>query len=1111
MAGANDITMEDVGEPSSFGAPGTLISEPNDPDFSLKGEKVQPEPKKVLSPEEWMAQKGKTPQKVLSPEEWLAQKKQKVPSEVAKETLDKDIDKYKQTLQGMGETAAIPIIGLVAKAAGGIASLPAMVGGAFSKEPGVTALGAGSAVQEAFNSLVPEPQTEAGKKALDSLGTIMETGLKAAGVGAAGIEKARAALTGGKAYELEAETLGKAGTEAALYFAPFLGAKVPKEAPKPTFGEQLLSADTAVKEKRVLDDKMVSFAKEIEQQKTAETKPSVTKPVVEKPFTKQDELPFSTDVEKYRLEQAGDLPLFSPENIERVAVQKWQDQQAADKAALNMSYEQRVFAEEDMLKKQEEYERLYTPREKARDPVTEFRSIFSSDDMKNKFVNNAVATYGEEYRKAAETHWDKLHEPSKVAEMSGGSISKEISGLSDNLFKLSQQRATDTIRVKQAVQALKPEVFKEASGESIYMSMPEEGGIKLSPLQQNIKDTVVQPVLDSMQDTYKQIVKEQGGEIPDWIDPHTPRMIKETWLKKLESFGENMLGHAGYGKKPGAMRGRSMFALEMSDGTRQVVNIDGRNVNRFQNGLPVHWDITDKVLKPGMEVEIAGKTGKVVQATTKEIEAQTGIEYSKNLLANALATDLEMKAYLRETKFLKETVNDLVESKRAIPAEGIAPSGFIQLDHPILRNYFIQDHFAEVFQDQILRNSNPAKALERINTMAVSSMFWNPFPHLFNAFDHYLNSVNWDLINPTQWGSIGKSMVEGYQSVAKLSPEYLEWIDSGAGGQYARVAAEGFSEGIVNQFKTPALAEALRGWGMRPDQFIADWYKTSKKYLWMGSDVFMLAANKHLASKAGTTIMDVELRKIVEAHNPNYRIPSRIGYEGIKETLNWATASKLPGMTEAVAKALSRNMSIAMQSRTFNIFGRYHYGQFRSIGHNVAELVKQTERSVQSRQEALKHLSFAMFNLTVVYPYIWDTLAKMTMNDPEAKQRRSGAATIPQVLSDIIFKDEGVLKLIGDAYNLPPITKAISQVGTFEGRQKLAEKPLESVVETVAPIKQVTELVTGRKSGKELVSEQIGIKLKTEEKERKKEKYLRGKEKAMRKAEVKRKPMRWED
>lgn len=1103
MAGANDVTMEDVGEPSSFGAPGTLATEPHDPDISLKGEKVQPEPKKVLSAEEWLAQKkGKAPEakKVLSAEEWMAQKK-RLPSDIAKETLGGDINKYKDVLQGGAEAVTIPLMGMVAKAAGGVASLPAMVGGAFSKDPGVTAVSAGMEVQKAFEDLIPEPKTATGKKVLDALGTIMEHGLNAAGLGAAEMEKVRAAITGTKAYPEEAAAVGRAGTEAATYFAPFLGAKAPKGAPKPSFGEQLLAADTAVKEKKVQETVDASFSKEVERMKAEAKKPS------EKPVTKSEELP--TQIEQIRQEQLKDMPtgeVFSPEYMEKMSVQKWQDQQAGDAAAMKMSPEQRIVAEEDMTA-----QRTPPKNQKEGDPVTEFRSIFSSDDMKNKFVNRAVATYGEEYRKSAEAHWDRLHEPSKVAKESGGSVGKEIEGLSDNLFKLSQQRSTDVIRTKQAVQALKPEVFKEASGEDIYMSMPEEGGAKLSPLQQSVKDTVVQPVLDSMQDTYKKIIEEQGGEVPDWIDPHTPRMIKETWLKKLESFGENMLGHAGYGKKPGTMKGRSMFAIEYGDGTRQVVNVDGRNVNRFQNGVPVHWDITDKALKPGMEVDIGGKSGKVVQATTKEIEAQTGIEYSKNLLANALASDLELKAYLRETKFLKETMNDLVANKRAIPADGPLPEGFMQLDHPVLRKYYIQDRFAEVFQDQILKSASPAKALERINTMAVSSMFWNPFPHLFNAFDHYLNSVNWDLVNPTQWGSIGKSMVDAYRNVSKLSPEYLEWIDSGAGGQYARVAAEGFSEGVMKQFKGPALEEALKGWGMRPDTFVADWYKTSKKYLWMGSDVFMLAANKHLASKAGKTIMDAELRKIVEAHNPNYRIPSRIGYEGMKETLDWATASKLPGMTEAISKATSRALSKAMQSRTFNIFGRYHYGQFRSIGHNVADLVKQSERSVQSRQEALKHLSFAMFNLTVVYPYIWDNLAQITSQDPTAKQRRSGAATIPQVLSDIIFKDESVLKILGDAYNLPPVTKAAAQMGTYEGRQKVAEHPLEAAVETVAPAKQIMDFATGKRTGKEIISEQVGIKLKSEEKERKKERAKRAKEKAARKKEAKRKPMRWED
>lgn len=1112
---AGEITMEDVGDPSSFGAPGTLTSEPKDPDFSLKGEKIQPEPTKKLSFEEWKAQKsGFSPSKSLSFDEWKAQK-DKLPSDVAKETLGGDIEKYKTTLRGMGEAVGIPLLGFGAKVAGGVASIPAAIAGGIE---------GGRAVQEAFDHLVPEPHTEEGKKALNALSTIMETGLTAAGVGAAGIEKARAALTGTKPQELEAEAVGKAGAELATYFAPFAGIKAPKGAPKPSFGEQLKQADDAAKQRKVDSSIDESFKAEVEKMKAAPVKEAVEPKKGE--LTKQDILPFQSSLdmstavqEKAKVEALEGIPqgnLFSPENVERVAEQKQLDVLAANKAALNMDYEQRMAVQEDLLRHQEDIDLFYTPRVKAREkglvsPVTEFRSIFSDKDLKNKFVNRAVATYGENYRNAAEAHWDKMHTPSEVAGISSGNIGKAVEGLSDNLFKLRQQRATDTIRTKQAIHQINPEVFRVASSEEMYHSMPEEGSLKLSPEQQKIKDAVVQPVLDNIESTYREIIKEQGGEVPDWIDPHTPRMIKETWLKKLSSFGENMLGHGGYGKKPGAMKGRSMFALEMEDGTRQIINVDGRNVNRFDKGLPIPWDVTDKVLKPGMDVEIGGKSGKVVQATTKEIEAQTGLEYSKNLLANALSTNLEMKAYLRETKFLKETMKDLVDTKQAIPAEGSVPAGFVQLDHPVLRNYYIKDRFAEVFQDQILRESNPAKALERINTMAVSSMFWNPFPHLFNAFDHYINSMNWDLVNPTQWGSIGKSMVDAYKDVSRLSPDYLKWIEEGAGGQYARVAAEGFAEGVMNQFNKPVLADALKGWGQRPDTFIADWYKTSKKYLWMGSDVFMLAAAKHIASKEGMTIFNAELRKVVEAHNPNYRIPSRVGYEGMKETLDWATVGKLPGMSEAISKAISRNLSKAMQTRTFNMFGRYHYGQFKSLGHNVIDIVRQNERSVQGRAEALKHLSFAMFNLTVIYPYLWDTLAQMTTGDPQAKQRRSGAATIPQVLSDIIFKDESVLKILGDAFNFPPVTALAAKVASYEGRQAMAEKPLETAVSTVAPVKQITDITSGKRPAKEVVAEQIGIKLKTEEKERTKERMKRAKEISKRRKEAKRKPMRWED
>ena len=156
-----------------------------------------------------------------------------------------------------------------------------------------------------------------------------------------------------------------------------------------------------------------------------------------------------------------------------------------------------------------------------------------------------------------------------------------------------------------------------------------------------------------------------------------------------------------------------------------------------------------------------------------------------------------------------------------------------------------------------------------------------------------------------------------------------------------------------------------------------------------------------------------------------------------------------------------------------------------------------------SRGEGLKHAAFIAFNVGVVYPYFWDQIAKGLSGDPSAEQRRAGAATIPYTIWQILFSDESVSKLIGEAFSLPPVTKTIIELvanrnlltgahvwepkDTHKGAIHDAAK--FALEETVGPAKQIDAALSGK--GKETLLQQAGIKTRSEEAYAKKERAMK--------------------
>lgn len=630
--------------------------------------------------------------------------------------------------------------------------------------------------------------------------------------------------------------------------------------------------------------------------------------------------------------------------------------------------------------------------------------------------------------------------------------------LSDALDAIKKQRDVDKIAVANKVASIPKDEFQLASSERVYHAQPEEQNYQppappgapprlgtakpaLTPEEEAANKKWVEPERQRGDALYQQILARKDPQAASMYAPgsHNVRIQSRNWLSKLASITDDVVGgkrQNRFASTPGSSRNRSMYAIQFEDGTRQVVHLDGWEMGIypakgrvFKPQTVINFPKTRKVgqgyqaapaPKVGDRVPVQGRMATITQASTAEIEASTHYTYSKNALANNLYANMEMAAYLREADFLDKTIPTLVKFGHMIPKDEALtmPKGYTTITNgpENFRKYWVNERIAEVFNDELFHD--PSAGLTKFNGFVAGMMFWSPMGHLQNTFDHAMTATLRTAFHPKEWGTLARSAVQAYKAVRDLGPEYQTYLKSGMGLNYGRVAAESIYEGILKGTPKEGWARMSHAWGMRPDQLVKGLYDTSRHLLWAGSDMFMLTSHMHMASVKGKSIFDQAIRNYVEAHNPNYRVPPRVGFDQMMS---------IPGMPEAVAKSISRTLSWIMQTRAFDMFGRYHYGQFKSIGTDLHDLAFQNKLSVETRSEALSHMAAVAFNMAVIYPMIWDTVAKVVSGNPDAQARRAGAATIPYTLYHIVLGDKQVNDLLRNAWNLPPAATLIAE------------------------------------------------------------------------------------
>jgi hypothetical protein len=625
----------------------------------------------------------------------------------------------------------------------------------------------------------------------------------------------------------------------------------------------------------------------------------------------------------------------------------------------------------------------------------------------------------------------KLAEPvTKVAGAAGDYIRSEA-----HFNKIARQlhsgmydlEAEHSGRVLEAVQTME-KVAKEygdrkadflADAEQVYHHQEDPTGIKLDTDQDELLDDEVLPLMEDTDNKFKAL-KEIDGQQAHLIDNYVHRVTKGKggWLDRIVAGAKRGTGRGNLlSKSAPQTQGRTMMAIESPEGDRRVISIKGGKATMWDDGQSTELgeiknakgksDVENETFPEGQPNSVFYDEGKIVegpdgydwkivQATTKEIEANTGIQYYHNALASALVANLQVSKALRGAQFV-EAFKASPQFKEVAFKGARPPDGWKITQLPQMKDYYFEPHVAEVLDwyAERLRGGDPS-IMEKVGQFLRTSIFFNPLIHIPNITVHWAVERGLTGYNPIRLPAASRAGLKAINAVIHQNQDFLDALEAGAPLQSHREDVAKVTQLFFDQFtdglekKEDWAMEAAKKIGMSPISLIKAIYRFSGKATWVTNDIAVLqSAYEKMGRSPGMRLSDA--LKETSKHIPDYRLPTRM--------LN----------SRALAKVLS-NPNISM-------FMAYHYGAAKSYGEAIKSATgmggaggeeppsggagggeAEPEPGKRSKAGEIAHgwelLATIGLVTFVLYPLL-DKLVQAASGDKNAKMRRAGAATLP--------------------------------------------------------------------------------------------------------------------
>jgi hypothetical protein len=507
--------------------------------------------------------------------------------------------------------------------------------------------------------------------------------------------------------------------------------------------------------------------------------------------------------------------------------------------------------------------------------------------------------------------------------------------------------------------------------------------------------------------------------------------------------------------------------------TRRIENIENRQAE-LREALQDSYRtdegrlLSENDLRGRVFVDRNGKQWKITQATTKEIEANTGVRYYKNALASTVLNYLQLRRAERAFDFLESYKRSPEFQEVATKMNGRnVPAGWRPTELPQFHGYAFEPHTAEVLDwyAKRLRSGEPS-VYRQIGNFLRTAIFFNPLIHTPNIGVHWIVEKGLTGFGPQNWGRILRTGSRAIDAVIHQNQDFLDALDAGAPLQSARLDSGATTDLLIermgrelaaNPTAAQRVASAL-GYA-NPVKLVRAIYRFSGKATWVSNDIAVLQATYQHMEQTGSSFKEAVTD--VSKHIPDYRLPTRI--------FNSPALAKL------------------MSSPELTMFGAYHYGALRSYGEMAKGLISE-DMPPAERMKSLDRLAMLGLVTFVAYPAL-DQLAKLMTGDKTAQFRRAGASTFVYNLVQLAKGEKSPTQVL-EAVATPAVhTKALLQLALnrdfFTGRHivdwnapaaTIAKQLARYGGQNLAPVNQGMQVADRRRTLGQQVAGLAGIK-----------------------------------
>lgn len=579
--------------------------------------------------------------------------------------------------------------------------------------------------------------------------------------------------------------------------------------------------------------------------------------------------------------------------------------------------------------------------------------------------------------------------------------------LENQLFQLRGMTTADRVEGLHRTEALPADATPE-TWEKLYHHEEDPKGVPLTPEEQAIYDQHIAPMKAEADQLTRELENITGVKANVTEGNYTPRYVKgrtrsfgealEQWKQGVEArFGG--AGTRSMRKSVDAQKRRQFFnAVNSQTGEKQVVYVaPGGKVLPFGEAAGGHeFDLGELGtikghVAPGAKfLDGSGRSWSIEDATTKEIEGVAATRYSKNLFANRLDNLLKLRSAVRNAKFLEQlkaspdwgTVAVKREGSAVTPETNGRPWRTPKMDQ--FREWQVDPRIADAIDDFAKDMGDPDSlnnSLQKIGKVMNFVMFINPKAHIDNVLNHMM--VERGLVGNVAGAPRSiRNLIRATKSVLTADKDYVRTLRSGASLPYARYLSDDLHAAIIKKLggeaeRDPSAWSRIAEAAGYPDAktMLARWANVPQKVLWAASDIMTQSRTYELMERGKS--LEHAFQE-TERHMPNYRVPGQV--------LGKRWLSELFG-NPAVGR-----------------FGRYQYGRLASYFRMMREAFG-PDMSLKERAESLDKMAMLGAYMLVLYPAM-DKAWQLVTGNPNAKTTRSGAASIPQAITDVVNGDK---------------------------------------------------------------------------------------------------------